>query len=600
MSRLGGWFRAAVKDDEPPPQVQVEKERQDMIEALDWAQLIMNDDIDGAFAALSKGNSAFHRLGAAVTFMMRSVLGFEKSVMVETMERLAAVEPRTWEEQKRAEKIGPREGSVYPVGMEYELIRAETQLMGAVVGVLHENLVEAMKSFYKMRKAYVTLDGIIAHENKIAGDAVLVPPKDGARLEKAVQKNKENSPKDDSEPEFVDAKETQSGMQTPLDFTTAAATPAAATPADSEKGVRLDGKKEVELTDPVDVFIHSGANMAFGFILLMLTLVPPAFGKILSVVGFRGDRPKGVSMLWNNTEHTNIYGGLSGMIVLMYYNVLLGTVDILPHERDFDELAATVGPPTQRCIDLLATMRARYPDSRLWRIEEARQLAAERRIPEAISLLSTGPASKMKQVAALNDFELALDATYIQDWAMSRDMFLRCKEVNDWSPAFYTYLAGSASLELYRDELVREGKETSEARKFKKQAEAYFKEATPLVGKKKFMARQLPLETFLQRRIKRWEERAAAFKVDLVDAVGVSPAMEMTYITNGIKKMSVGEIDRALGNLAWERCPAGDKIRAEEDEAGSWAVIMAALERSKGNFEAAKAVLDEHVTKYDK
>jgi hypothetical protein len=245
-------------------------------------------------------------------------------------------------------------------------------------------------------------------------------------------------------------------------------------------------------------------------------------------------------------------------------------------------------------------MRQRYPESRLWRVEEARLYTHKRQLDKAIDVLSSGPTSKMKQVTALNDFELSIDALLAQDWNLMRDSFLRCLENNEWSPAMYYFAAGCASLELYRD--AHHGGDTHEARRQKAKAEAFIRKAPSLTGAKKFMARKLPFEAFLLMKIKRWEERAAALKVDLADAVGTSPAMELCYMWNGTRRMGEKELENCIPCLSWERCTS-DKvveiIRTEQDELACWALCMSTIKRSQGKFDEARSLLDENIIPHD-
>jgi hypothetical protein len=395
MSRLGGWLRANVKGDaagsEAAMAAATTKERADMADAMSHAQMIMNDDIDGAYKLLRKGDSSFHRFGSTVAFFMRSVLGMEKQVMAETSDMLNDCEARAWDDAKAAERRGARGESIYPPGIEYELIRAEVQLMGAVVGVLHESLVEAMKSFYKLRKAFTTLDNIIAIEAKVLGEAKtteafepVINDTNGTNGGTNGTKSNDINGDNDSDSEvFVDAKEGPSDPVTPAEPSTKESKPTKGPGEDTtlppqqqqqQPNSRLAETKELVFTDPIDVFIHSGANMCFGILMLILTLVPPSFARILSVVGFKGDRPRGVSMLWRSSTHDNVNGAVAGMMLLAYYNALLGTVDIVPHDDDYDDDAETVGPPREKCKRLLESMRERYPDSRLWQVEESRRL----------------------------------------------------------------------------------------------------------------------------------------------------------------------------------------------------------------------------------
>ncbi|KAF5019485.1 hypothetical protein F66182_8492 [Fusarium sp. NRRL 66182] len=609
MSRLAGWFRsgAATPNDAASDagsistKDQVAKEMEEIDDAMASCGLIMNDDIDGAWERLQTGDSSFHQLGLAVTIFMRSVLGFEKAVMTETATKLDECEAKAWADYRRAQKQGrARAGSrLYPPGTEFELVRAETQLMGAVVGVLHESLIDAMKSFLKLRKAFMTLDAIIEGETKTLGDM----PKGNAEASLSAKPADEVA----KGMEKLDV-ESASGTQTPsnLELSTSSTT-TEDEKMDEGAPLREARSKPTEsdtvlLENPLDVFVHSGANMCFGMILLMLTLVPPSFTRLLSVVGFRGDRERGVRMLWRSTAYANVNGAIAGLVLLSYYNALLGAVDILPDIKDYDDGAEIVGPPREKCEQLLASMRSRYPDSRLWLIEEARMHSNERHLPKAVQVLTSGGESKMKQVTALNNFELSLDGMAIQDWPLMRDAFLRCCELNDWSHALYYYMAGIASLELYRD-AVASG-DTDEARRQKAKAEEYLRKAPGVAGKKRFMARQLPFEVFVQRKIQKWEERARSTGVDLADAIGPSPALEMSYMWNTIKRMGPAELEKAISNMRWERCTAKpevvDKIKAEVDEMGLWALINSSLLRSQKKFVEARDMLETHVLKHER
>ncbi|UKZ83274.1 hypothetical protein TrVFT333_011081 [Trichoderma virens FT-333] len=602
MSRLAGWFRSGGKvqngsDTSLSPIDSIAKEKENLVEAMKWVELIMNDDIDGAWEKLQLGDSSFHEMGSAVAFFMRSVLGFEKQVMTEATARLNECENRAWADLKRAQKHGAAYNSsqLYPPGTEYELIIAETQLMGAVVGVLHESLVEAMKSFYKLRKAFLTLDAIVASEEKIFGK--VTPGSSRMSLVGSTSTSDASWPESNastlnsSDPEAsAEGSESLSGQQTPSDQADTSPTSPTSPTSTAQQLEKLNlgnledtsklslqskdsdlSGSDLELGNPVDKFIHSGANMCFGVLLLILSLIPPAFSRILSVVGFHGDRSRAVKMLWKSAVHSNINGA-----------------------KDYDEDAEAVGPPIEKCEQLLANMRARYPDSRLWRVEESRMLANERKITEALDLLKTGKESKMKQVAALNNFELSLNGMFSYDWELMRSSFLKCLEVNDWSPSLYYYMAGSASLELYRNAFHSGDKD--EARRQKNKAEEFFRKAPTVIGKKRLMARQLPLETFLQRKIQKWEDRAKALSVDLADAIGSSPALEMCYVWNGQK--------RGLDFLKWERCTASKevvaKIQAEKDEMAVWAVCRASLLRGAGKLDEARALLQEQVVAHDR
>lgn len=161
----------------------------------------------------------------------------------------------------------------------------------------------------------------------------------------------------------------------------------------------------------------------------------------------------------------------------------------------------------------------------------------------------------------------------------------------------YYYIAGSSHLSLYRSTT---GNAELAAKHAEKAAE-YYRMAPPLAGKKRFMARQLPFDIFVTRKIAKWEARAKEWKVPLVDAVGVDPIEEMIFFWNGHSRMTVEQLEESLQNLAWSESDANKTWSREgPEEQAILQLLRAAVLRSMRKHEQARVLIQNSVLNHDK
>ncbi|CAE7010921.1 hypothetical protein P3342_003320 [Pyrenophora teres f. teres] len=645
MFKVGGWLKGHTPGH--AKSLDSLSELAQIQDAMSAVTYIMADDIESAEEHLNKGSSPFHQLGAGVCVFMRATLGFEPEIVREAANALSVAENSAYEYQRRAGKDSSAyQSAIYPPGTEYAVCQAEAQLMSAVVGVLNESLTEAIKSFYKLRKAYLALESVMENEKKFvnkrstssvnslrsrpATSTSTSAAASAANLKQAISVTESQVNKATSEPkktedndedddfEFVDAAEDRPGDQTPLEYmgnsnvatgkdtSTSVGTnnaqeqpPADSIPNAIEYFERLtlndEGTPGADIANfsdkPVDIFILSGSNFCFGMLLLILSFIPPSFASLLKIVGFTGDRERGMRMLWQATKFHNIHGAMAGVVLMGYLNGFTNFCDIIPSK-------GRGAYPKERCIALLRYMRERYPKSHLWLLEEARMLASEKKLEKAVEFIAEAGESKLKQLEALSWFERSLNNMYMHEYEAVALAFAKCVTLNNWSHGLYYHIIAASYVELYR-----RNKTTNpvEAKEYGAKAEEYMKMVIPNTGKKKFMARQLPFDVFVVRKIQKWEARAKAWDCDLVDAVGVSPLEEMIYFWNGYKRMRDDHLQVSLANLAWSESAANPHWEKEgPDEKCILNVLRAATLRNMDQTAKAKAILEQEVLPVDR
>jgi hypothetical protein len=304
------------------------------------------------------------------------------------------------------------------------------QIMAAIVGVLNESLTESLKGFYKMRKAYMALDSILRMEERhLKTTRSKTTPISALQLEaKAPSSNPSSAQssihdltKDTVQLSVVDKSQTPSSPGTP-------GTPLGETFS--------HGPESAEFSHPIDAFIHSAASLCFGMLLLILSMIPPTFSRLLAIIGFRGDKERGLRMLWQASKFDSLVGAIAAFGILGYYNGFVRFCDIIPDATTEGELEVE-GYPVDRLTALLQKMRKRYPNSQLWLLEESRMKGANRDLETALDMLKHCEKSPLKQVEGLQTFEKSLDAMYLHKYEECAESFISVSDVSNIHIAFY-------------------------------------------------------------------------------------------------------------------------------------------------------------------
>lgn len=386
----------------------------------------------------------------------------------------------------------------------------------------------------------------------------------------------------------------------------------------------------------IDEFIHSGVQLCFGILQVVLSLIPPTIGRVLSIVGFKGNRDVGLKMLWRTSiTARNIHGDLALLCLLVFYDGPIQFIETgfqLPGHDDASvtnvldisdlltisesQLEIVVKNPSLYTPQLLRKARMLFPHNALWLLQEGRMLAAQGKIENAIETMQSftdNPSTeiRMEQVEALLTFDRAMFYAFVHDYDSAARDFCSMLNISSWSPAVYLFMAGSCYLEKWRMiksdviQYASEEEKQTQLEFYAEKADHYLKLAPTYVpghganaaSKKGGIggsSKQMPFDKFVLRKTKQIETRNQSSNLSYIECVGTSLIHELVYFWNGYNRMPTKDVELLLRMLKFS---SGPHAQFEEtmDEAMIRNFYLSVCIRKLGNVQGAIDLLDKEV-----
>ncbi|GAV51486.1 hypothetical protein ZYGR_0AD06690 [Zygosaccharomyces rouxii] len=610
------------------------KQAYDFEVALKAMDLVLDDRVEEGLQLL-KNNEPVSGSDQTITVLARGViefleatLGFEGEAMRRAANTLAKAEQLSLKSRQHAQKMNINSSSFYPPGTVYAVTYTESCLLHALVMLFSESMVEAAKALLKLRKAYSMLQEIFDAIKK----AEKLRTKDGGLGQNGSQTSFASgnsdftsldipyklSPKEQEDRELLDyAAQVQKMREKRICGAHIGNSPAvnrlrSELGLNAMKSLAKEEKEEYVVLSQdlevgqatIDEFILSGVNLCFGILQVVLSLIPPAIGAVLSIVGFHGSREEGLRLVWRSTKYRNVHGCIGLQALMFYYDGPFQFTDV-----DFDiPLATSVKPgekgemdgptllhPGKILENSLLQSRAFFPNSALWLLNEARMLATNGRLSDAVDLMDSIDVDKiqMRQVKSLLIFDRAIILSQMHSYERAAEDLLSLLKISDWSHAFYTYYAGACYLESWR--MCQLGLKNSERAEFcKKRARELIFNAPDLLGKKTFKSKNLPLDRFMLRKVEQFRQMQSQLKLsDPLDAIATSPVHEIAYFYNGYNRMTQKELKISQQLMTEYHNPAVDHKNVDQEMIRTF--LFSLVLRRLGEVKQGSELLDKEV-----
>ncbi|KAG0166317.1 Mitochondrial outer membrane protein iml2 [Apophysomyces sp. BC1015] len=544
--------------------------------------------------------------------------------------------------------------------MQYELLQTNCMLMSATIQFLRTSWFEYMKAAYKLRKAYKMYEQMFEMvTGQRACEYAASLRKKHPRRKKSFKRTSASSSvlNELGEPDIVSLSSIFASSshawsekrfnifhrKASVDTIISSAASTSSLPTRIKRRSlstqtnqdTLAGRKLSNSNNAID----SGIYFGIGLFSLIFSLLPPKgrivggkiqsfdlcgitlVNKILNTLGFHSSRPFALHLLQKSYSTQGLYSSLSALTLLAYYTNLSLFIHpkLLPSSLSLENARA-----------ILDQMKQKYPCGKIWKLLEGKLCKMEGKTRKGVEILrdarrrdnarskvpkdahtKESPSGKkngtmvneLAQLQALAVYEMGWGQIFLGDHFQASETFFRLESMNNWSRAFYHYIATCC---MFADD------------EYDKAAVEFLQIPSILDRKRQMGGRLLPNEIFAEHRIRRWKAKARelskkekagtsrasrdARKLSILDGnvlkqvVVVNPLWELIYLWNGISQLTSRMLEGMKEKL---ELAMADKTQSPSEQALLHLLLGVAV-RELGDYTKAELYLRKTIQMEDR
>ncbi|KAG1141658.1 hypothetical protein G6F37_008587 [Rhizopus arrhizus] len=458
--------------------------------------------------------SPFHAVGFALIAYVEAILGFEAEKIQIALERINAAEILAKQFIRKVRRKGwykfkydqyesehdlasvAFDSSHYTAKkirspeIQYELLATNCMLMSSTIQFLRHSWLEYMKAAYKLRKAYKLYEQMF---EALTGQKA---SEYAARLCKRTPVERQ---------QFLYSTHNEKKLSS-------ISVPSNSVKINFDNTIHMEmGRKKRKQAAAANTSYHLDESLD----LMIIENATESVNKILNTLGFQSSRPFALHLLQKSFKTLGLYSSLSALSLLAYYTNLSLFIHpyLLPKSLSLENAR-----------EILDQMKTSFPNGKIWKLLEGK-LYAEK----------NGVVCELAQLQALAVYEMGWGQIFLGDYFQASETFFRLESMNNWSRAFYHYIATCC---IFADE------------EYGKAAMEFMHIPSILKRKRQLGGKLLPNEIFAERKIKHWKLKSINGNIDinldnivldgfcLKKVVVINPLWELIYLWNGLSQLT--------------------------------------------------------------
>ncbi|KAF8328512.1 hypothetical protein F5887DRAFT_1007566 [Amanita rubescens] len=334
---------------------------------------------------------------------------------------------------------------------------------------------------------------------------------------------------------------------------------------------------------PLEEFIVSGTAFGFGLFNLALSLLPRTARRVVNMF-ITSDQRSALRALRVAATKNDAHSVFARLVLMLHMSLLL---QMTPWQADSVQMR-------EEFHNLLDPIITRYPNSNLWALYQAKLMRVSNNQDGAIAALKEGTKPGrpfvFKQADMMVVYELGWTLVGERKYREAAKVFMKTKELNQWSHATYHFLAAGCYIAIGK---LDKGQKLLDD--------------IPNLESKKIAGKLQPTEVFLKKKLEFYQQKhqrsgrpgtryVESIKIGLAEELGIF-WNNYAYVSQTAAREQIDFLSKLTPTIApWQQEEASTETLSDLDTPDELAVrslLLGILYRTLGDFATSRIHLTE-------